>query len=207
MDLESDLDLNLDWIEEEKKMIHIEKNIQREPMSSVSIHFVYVNNSSSIEKVITEKHPLLNEKGNRYSVLKKEKLLKIINEKKQSLFLTKYVFMDILIYNIDLESNLIQNYIQGQGSPSFLKTMPIPDDIIFQPSIFIFHPLNVIYIFFQEKDKDISLNPKPRLVGLFSKAAEIEKKPTIVLSSSKIKSRKNLICENDNNKTRKNINT
>jgi hypothetical protein len=205
------MELDLDWIEEENKMIHIEKNIQREPMSSVSIHFVYINNSSSIEKVVTEKHLLSNEKGNEKgskdcSVLKKETLLKIINEKKQSLFLTKYVFMDILIYNIDLEPNYIQNYVQGLGSPSFLKTMPIPDDILFQPSIFIFHPLNAIYIFFLEKDKDISLNPKPRLSGLSDKEDMIRKKHSIFIPSSKIKSRKFLIRETDNNKTRKNIN-
>ena len=204
------MELDLDWIDEENKMIHIEKNIQREPMSSVSIHFVYINNSSSIEKVVTEKHLLSKEKGNGSndcSVLKKETLLKIINEKKQSLFLTKYVFMDILIYNIDLEPTLIQNYVQGLGSPSFLKTMPIPDNILFQPSIFIFHPLNAIYIFFLEKDKDISLNPKPRLSGLSDKEHMIGKKPSIFISSSKIKSRKFLICDTDNNKTRKNINS
>lgn len=163
MDLDEEFDFDLDWVKEQERMVHIEKNAIREPMKSINIHFVYVNLNSTIHKTITEKYPLVIHSENNRSVLQKEKLMKMIQGKKSSTFLTKYIFMDILIHNIDLESNFIQKYIQDSGSPSFLKTMPILDDIYFESSIFIFHPLNAVYIFFKEVEKDIILHPKPFL--------------------------------------------
>ena len=65
--------------------------------------------------------------------------------------------MDILIYNVDLDSDHIQSYSKSndfaQLSNDFMKVLSIPDDIVIQPTIFIFHGVNSIYFIFKENDR------------------------------------------------------
>jgi hypothetical protein len=217
--LDLDLDLDLDWVKQEEKIIHMDQHNRREPMTTVNVFFVFVDCEDEVDLIITEKHDLVL-KGEG-SVLKKEKLLRMIQEKKGNSYhalakhvplekckgLTKYVFADLLVYNIDLEPHLLQNYLSDAGSPSFLKHMAIPDDVFFTPSVFIFHPLNGIYIFFSEKEKDFVLHPKPRVKLNFSPVTDLVVTPLRTDTNLHLcKSRKNRICDTDNNKTRKNIN-
>jgi len=198
-DSDSDSDLDIDWIKDQERIIHIEKKNYREPMTSISIRYIYINTDSEIEEVLHEKIPLSIESGEKNrSFLTKETLLKLILLKKKSTFFKKYIFMDMLLYNIDLESDHIQKYIREPGSPSFLKNVPIPEDIYFEPSLFIFHSLNTIYIFFKEVEKKLVLNPKPCIIiddHLF---------PQSTLMIGKKGSKKKQLSYN--NTTRKNIN-
>jgi hypothetical protein len=215
------LDLDLDWVDYQQRILCIENKSSREPMSSISILFVYLNLDSMIDTVITEKISLSILPEENRSVLKKEALLKLIQEKKISTFLKKYIFQDILVYNIDIESHRIPSFTEhSETYPSFLQTILLPDDIYLEPSIFIFHPLNTIYVFFKEVEKKMILHPKPLLRLSFEKNSfeknSFEKKSilpihpkNISLYADRCKTKKYIsILPNRaiNNTTRKNIN-
>jgi hypothetical protein len=87
----------------------------------------------------------------------KEVLLKIIHDGKTSIPHKKYKLKDILVFNVDLEPSNIQSFSEEL---QFMKKIPIVDDIILAPSLYIFHYLNGIFIFFQEYG---SSDPKPIL--------------------------------------------
>jgi hypothetical protein len=182
-DSSDDLDLDTSWIEKEEKLEHIQQNYFREPMELIDIFFIYINSNSYIEKIISEKHPLTILDDKKTSVIKKEYILQLIQSKKIKTEHSIYKLMDILTYNIDLETDFIQNYSKNENisdnSKGFFNILKIIDDIIISPSIFIFHDINSIFILFQEKEFDISqLNPKSILKDINDKSKSSQLKTT-----------------------------
>jgi hypothetical protein len=87
-------------------------------------------------------------------IIKKETLLKIIQDKKINTPFSKYKLADILTFFVDLEPENIQSYsntdnIENSYS-NFFKILNIPDEIYIPQSIFIFHNVNTIYFIYQE---------------------------------------------------------
>jgi hypothetical protein len=160
-DYSDDLELDTSWIKKEEKLEHIQENYFREPMEFIDVFFIYINSNSYIEKIISEKHPLILLDDNKTTVLKKEYILQLIQSKKIKTAHSIYKLMDVLIYNIDIEPDFIQNYSKNdniaENSKGFFKVLKIIDDILFSPSIFIFHDMNSIFFLFQEKEVDIKL--------------------------------------------------
>ena len=63
----------------------------------------------------------------------------------------RYKLMDILSYNVEIEPENIQPFLNidsSGGQNVFLRTLPITNDITIAPSIFIFHGINSIYFLF-----------------------------------------------------------
>lgn len=155
--MEDNCDLDTSWIE---KYQHHE--LVREPMDKVRVYLLYIHSNMSIDKIIQEDIPLetlasksgpgVSEQG-----VSKEVLLKIIHDGKTSIPHKKYKLKDILVFNVDLEPSNIQSFSEEL---QFMKKIPIVDDIILAPSLYIFHYLNGIFIFFQEYG---SSDPKPIL--------------------------------------------
>jgi hypothetical protein len=152
-----DNDLDISWIDRHNKLHTIDKNYCREPMESINMHSIFINTQNTIEKISSDKIDIYD------NIIPKEKILKIIQNNKSmpggSGGSTKYKLLDIMVYNIDLESQHIQDFVQNDDIDTgrFLKIVPIIDDIRITPSIFIFHSLNAIYIVFQEIE--VVLNP------------------------------------------------
>jgi hypothetical protein len=150
--MEDNCDLDTSWIE---KYQHPE--LIREPMDKVRVYLLYVHSNMSIDKIVQEDVPLelLRSKsgegvsGQEVSQqgVSKEVLLKIIHDGKTSIPHKKYKLKDILVFNVDLEPSNIQSFSE---EVQFMKKIPIVDDIILAPSLYIFHYLNGIFIFFQE---------------------------------------------------------
>jgi hypothetical protein len=137
-------DLDISWIDKQNKLHNIDKNYCREPMESIAIHFIYINTKNYIEKISSDIIDLHN------NIISKERILQIIQHNK-SIHPSRYILMDIIVYNVDLEPNHIQEFVYSEMDPTkFFKTCPILDDIVIHPSIFIFHSLNAIYFIFQE---------------------------------------------------------
>lgn len=157
-DSSDDLELDIDWIIKEEKLEHIQQNYIREPMDFIDIFTIYINSNSYIEKIISEKHPLVLLDDKKNTVLKKEYLLQLIQNKKIKTNHSSYKLIDVLVNNIDLEPEFIQNYSKNENNTEFSKNyfnvLKIIDDIVFSPSIFIFHDLNSIFLIFKEKDYD-----------------------------------------------------
>jgi hypothetical protein len=145
-------DLDISWIDKHNKLHTIDKNYCREPMDNIDIHLIYINANNVIEKISSEKIDICNNR------IPKEKILKIIQDNK-SVCSAKYKLLDIIVYNVDLEPQYIQDFVQNHhmNTTRFFKICPIVDDIIITPSIFIFHSLNAIYFMFQEIE--VVLNP------------------------------------------------
>lgn len=145
-----DDDLDISWIDKQNKLHTIDKTYCREPMESIQTYSMYVNIDKNIEKISSDKIDLCD------NVIPKGKILKIIQSSKSS---AKYKLVDMILYNIDLEPQHIQDFVQDVGVDTgrFFKKFSIVDDIRINPSIFIFHSLNAIYFIFQEIE--LVLNP------------------------------------------------
>jgi hypothetical protein len=155
--MEDNCDLDTSWIE---KYQHHE--LVREHMDTIRVYLLYIHTNMSIDKIIQEDIPLetlasKSGKGVSEQGVSKEVLLKIIHDGKTSIPHKKYKLKDILVFNVDLEPSNIQSFSEEL---QFMKKIPIVDDIILAPSLYIFHYLNGIFIFFQEYG---SSDPKPIL--------------------------------------------
>lgn len=153
-------DLDMSWINEQERIQNIQSNYYREPMETVNTYFIYINQNQYIDKILCEKYDL--ENNNSGSLLNKETLLKIIQTKKIKTLNSRYKLIDILQYHVELEPEHIQTFINGEPDPSsqkILKNISFFDEIVFSPSIFIFHGINCLYFIFQEVE---TVNEKNR---------------------------------------------
>jgi len=155
-------DLDISWIEEQEKLQSVDKNYFRESMDTISVTIIYININLYIENIVSEKHPLSN------GLLEKERLIQIIQSKKKTTAHSRYKFMDALLYNVDLEPEHIQKYANTPSVPNetnpFFKRLPIIDDVMFSPSIFIFHGLNGLYLLFKEETRTDIQNMKTKSI-------------------------------------------
>jgi hypothetical protein len=153
---ESNDDLDMSWINEEERIQNMESNYYREPMEIINAYFVYINQNQYIDKILCEKYDLEIKPDNSGSLLNKETLLQIIQTKKIKKLHSKYKLIDILQYHVDLEPEHIQSYSKNGEldvdikNSKFFKPIAIFDEVLFSPSIFIFHSVNGLYFFFQE---------------------------------------------------------
>ena len=205
-DTESEFDIS--WIEEHEKINHINTNYSREPMHKIQAYCVYVNKDSCIEKVNIENIALEKiENGNR--IITKEQILHFIQTKKVlkhsketqpsitrckpiTIISTtpcatpannsdgvRYKLQDILLYNIELESQNIQHYSQVDNytelSAPFFKVLNIFDEIVIPPSIFVFHSINALYFIFKENNKPYIIREPARLKPILKKQDKTKK--------------------------------
>ena len=154
------LDLDISWIEKHERMNNIHTNYQREPMDSVKMCYIYVNLYSEIEKVIYENENLGQIDSSNNRIISKERVLQIVQNKKILNASLKYTIDTILVYNVSIEPENIQKYVNSENVLPFLKVFPIIDEILIHPSIFIFHEINCIYFIF----KQIDVKPIPKSI-------------------------------------------
>jgi hypothetical protein len=141
-------DLDCSWIDTEEKMNLIDKNYIREPIHSIQMFFVYINTLSEIEFVSKELEHV-------DAQITKERLLQIIQMKRHHNH-KKYRLDDILSFQIDLEPENIQSFSELENvkeiSSTFLKSIPIFDEVVCLPSIFIFHDIQGLFFLFNETE-------------------------------------------------------
>ena len=145
--------LNPSWIFGVERYHNIHSNQTREPIPTILIHYIYINKYSYIEKIVTEEEGLDIDDVSGCSILSKENVLKKIQSKKMLTPVSKYKLMDILSFVVDISPDHLQDFYTSETSDgSFLKVLPIFNDIVVNPSIFIFHNINRLYFIFQEVD-------------------------------------------------------
>ena len=137
----------MSWIEEEEKLLRVQEKFQREPMESIKCFFLFMNQNKYIEQITDEMVDLHDGK------ISKDRVLRIVEEKKCQKPNVRYAFLDSWIFLVDLEPEHIQAYSQMEVSSRFIVPLSFIDDIIIAPSIFIFHDLNAVYFLFQELDR------------------------------------------------------
>jgi hypothetical protein len=138
--------MSLSWILEEEKLLKIQQNHPREHMDSINCHFLYINSESSIDNIATESVALEWNADKTMKIIPKERVLRLIQERRKRPSSTQYIYNDACLYLVDLEPEHIQNY----SDKSFLTNLRAVDDICVGPSIFVFHSINAVYFIFQE---------------------------------------------------------
>ena len=79
------------------------------------------------------------------------RLLQLIQENRHLNNGMKYKIFSILKYNIDLEPESIEKFAYGEDNVlDCLKEISMFNDVVIEPSIFVFHPLNSLYFFLKE---------------------------------------------------------
>ena len=171
---DDDDDLDTSWIEESARITDMDQNYEPEPMDQIAAHLIYINVNNYIEKTKTEYIKLVEpnsddktriitkkDSDDKTRIITKDTLLKIIHQNQTKTHKSKYYLQDILWYNVELKPENIQKSIYSENSvdlfKQFFKIAQLIqiDDIILQPSIFIFHSLQCMYFVFQEKETEI----------------------------------------------------
>lgn len=152
MDLDDD-DLETSWIEEQDKLNNIEQVYNREPLKYINMFFIYINENKEVDNIIREKYKI-NTNNETRSLLSKEILLQFIQQKKKKTKTSKYRFNEIVLYNVDIESDKIQAYSENpptaENIKPFVKVISFINDVHIPDSIFIFHETTSLFFFFQE---------------------------------------------------------
>ncbi len=123
----------------------------REYMDSIDIHYIFINKSSVIDKIVTEPHYF--EKCSDKNLLTKEVLMKYIQDKREDkINRMRYKLKDILIYLVDVDGKDLPQFStqHSERHGSFLRILPILDDVHFAPTLYLFHKFNSIFIVLQE---------------------------------------------------------
>jgi len=137
----------MSWIEEEENLLRAQDKFQRESMESIKCFFLFMNQNKYIEQITVEMVDLQDGK------ISKERVLRLVEEKKNLKSNVKYAFLDSWMFLVDLEPEHIQTYSQMEVSSRFIRQLSFVDDIIVAPSILVFHDLNAVYFLFQEVDR------------------------------------------------------
>lgn len=158
MDTIDEETLDTNWIHQEEKKLSMNYGFIREPMKKIRINFVYIHHDA-INKVTTEDFVLVNDDDASEvieppQVIPNATILQLI-ESHKTVDGNKYKLNDILLFNVTLESDEIQKHIWGKDSynSKFMKSVSVVHDVVIEPSIFIFHDTNAVYMFFKEIEK------------------------------------------------------
>ena len=151
----------MSWIREEANLLKIDPNYIRESMDKIRCFFIFVNKNDCIEHIANEYIDIVD------GVISKERMLKVIQDKRYSRLNAKFVCKDIKLFVVDLEPEQIQSYANNDNfaelSRGFLRALPLFDDIVIVPSIFIFHDTNAMYFSFHEVEPDERISIKPAI--------------------------------------------
>jgi len=141
-------------MEQQERILQVQECYSREHMDSIRCHFIYVNFENSIEKISSERIALTVDPNEGKTVISSEQVLQLIQSNRISTPTSKYIFQESILYFVDLESENLQQFIQGDNfvdiSKRFFHVLPLLDDIVIPTSIFVFHHLNGLYFFFKE---------------------------------------------------------
>jgi hypothetical protein len=169
--------LEYDWIYEEEKLRNANELLQKQLLEKVCIRFVFVDSESNVLMDKPYIQSLQLDISNSYSILSKTALLHCIqtaktdyhtNRKKSESMRVSYdgnpssvitdsssttvsfSIMDVLLWNIDVETDYLQQYAESLPPEwigrEFVKGN-INDDIVFLPSLCIFHSIQTVYVF------------------------------------------------------------
>ena len=148
-----------EWIEKLKQAEKGYNDFYKEPVTSITLFFLYINNKKELEHVHTDICLLDN------GWLKRENIISYIKNY-EILYTIKYKLLSLLHYNIDLNPNEIEDFMREDNNGRFMKSEKYLNDLHYADSIHMFQDLNALYFIFIE-DK-ISTNQTKRVIILSS---------------------------------------
>lgn len=196
--------INSKWLLDEERLQTVNSIFDRETMQSITAKFIYINTHDYIDKIIYTEIPLVVD--NSFSIVPKENLIKIIQDNKISNENSSYKLSDVLFCNFDIMPSHIQSFSSMDENiidhKKYFKSVSPIEDIIVQPSTFVFHDINSIYILYQEYEFENNVQQYKSILKRndINKKHKHTKKVRITLNNSKWKdtkkknTRKNYTC-------------
>jgi hypothetical protein len=167
-DSDIDTDLDLDWLDVQNRISNVDKRFSKENMTFIKIHYIYIDLSSNLEEIKTEKIELsLIDNEDDFRTIPQDELIKMIYTKKLNPNKKKYRFLEMLLYNVEVEPDNIQSYSQDLSLDTpqkYLKPLTILNGIKISPTLFVFHQINCIYFLYQEVSSTPILKTKTKKV-------------------------------------------
>jgi len=141
--------LDDDWINNFDNSDKLYTDFYKDDLYYINLKILYINRENEIDKIKQES--FLMKKPNKILY---DEILEIL--KKNSMDNDKrYTLLSILKYNIILDSDEINNYLQNNKNPSYLSIIKNIDSIVFEKSISMFHDLNDLILVFYEKSNEL----------------------------------------------------
>jgi hypothetical protein len=160
------------WIVELERLEKLNQNAMREQSECIAFTAIYVNFNNEIEFVKNGTISL------EKCTISKERLIKIISKYTHQTERSKFLCKEISIFHVSVEPEKIVHFSQIPLDEPFMKTyfrtLPIVDDIIIEPSIFIFHPINRIFFTFIEVISRSCLKSNSSIIGKDTKRVRIQ---------------------------------
>ena len=163
--------LDISWITEEEELYNLNDLPQKKCMEKIRIQFWFVNSESIITHRIFRDHILDIDHTNNISILSKTALLLHIENAKSEYkewmdgitadirkIPITFSLMDILIWNVNVDTEHIPQYADT-CAPEWIGRDFVRGsmfhDIILDPSLFLFHSNQTVYVFLREIPKQI----------------------------------------------------
>lgn len=151
-DSDSIFDTTFSWIENTERRTRVHESYSKTNPTTIVVNIIYINIDSYISDISKESYTFDCDKNE--SRITENDLIRLIQTNKSSTTSTsKYRLTDILLYNVTIEPENIQSYINSDDSEStsFINTVSlISRDILIPPSISVFHDTNCLYLIYNE---------------------------------------------------------
>ena len=143
----SDDEIDTHWIEKYDKEDDQYKMFYKEPNKELMLSILYVNAKNDLENIKTKRIRLIEP-----NQITREEFIYIIknNDRVDNI---KYKLMNILLYNIDIESDnlqLIINSFNDETKNDFFNNLVSLDTYTFNSTIRILQEINTLYIILRE---------------------------------------------------------
>ena len=145
-------ELDMSWIHDFEKEDGLYKDFYLEDLYFINVHYVYLNESNTIEKVKKDKY-FFNEFHK--NILPKEELFKII-VKNKNLTNEKYKLNCLFKYNCTIDPYIIIAFLKNKTlltldpNNSYLSPITSIENVKFKKTITMFQDLNSISIIYQK---------------------------------------------------------
>jgi hypothetical protein len=159
------------WLLQEERLQNVDSMFDTEPMNSLSFQFIYINTHDYIDKITCQEETLTITNGGSY--LPKESLIHIIEQHKIKTTTAKYKLEDVYLCNFDiLPSNIHDftfSYTDETNATRYMKEISPVDDVIIQPSTFLFHDMNTMYVIYREQE---TIRPRTQTKSILKSSSD-----------------------------------
>ena len=143
---------DFDWITDSEKLYNINDHFNKISHQKIKTIFVYINDSNYIDKITKQNIQISDD------CISNETILKLIYENRIKNKGAIYNFDSLSLFHIPIEHDKINNFNNAEmESYNYLNNMNINTDINIPPSLFIFHNISTLFIFYKQKLLDNTL--------------------------------------------------
>ena len=134
---------HLDNYREREKQFIEQANLTKEPLSKINVWNLYINKRHHLEKIKINELPI-------ETITDKASITDYIKSKCTDETI-KYKLLSVLKYNIELEKDQVQDYMNEEYHPNYLEALRSLENIEFKDGLNIFEDLHTLFILYYEK--------------------------------------------------------